>query len=150
MARKAEILPDAAPVSDAVVPVIPLKRGENLSGPGRTWKGGRPKTAVKKQFPPGEGLLRAMRSVLLNTRGYDKGRDEKACRVWYDKDPKGFMIKVHELEMQEKLLLAGKKEDEFLADPGTEKTLVLIERLIKDAKESSDAQPGSVPSSGSA
>lgn len=143
MSRKAstaEVLPDPAPVSESVVPVIPLKRGANLSGPGRTWKGGRPKTAQGRKKVEGDGVLRAMRHVLVNTRGYDTDRMEKAARQWLEKDQKGFILKLHEMEMQEKALLAGKKEDEFLADPGTEKTLLLIDRLIKDAKEHSDAE----------
>lgn len=104
------------------------------------WSGGRPKVNQARKPVEGEGLLRAMRHVLVNTKGYDQHRDERASRSWFEKDPKGFLLKLHDFEFQDKALASGRREGESDLDPGSARCLQLIERLLADAKAVAHAE----------
>lgn len=96
-------------------------------------RGGRPASHIARVEVPGEGVLKALRHVLANKRGTDRGTLEKVCRTWHDQSPQKFVEKLHQYESEERALNAGKKESESLADPGSERTLRLIDRLLEDA-----------------
>lgn len=85
----------------------------------------------------GEGMLGAMRHVLVNPKGHDTTPHHKLARDLYEEDRRGFAKQFGDLEKAE--VLAGVKagvaggEDRpaaAVADEGSERAGALIERLL--------------------
>jgi len=113
--------------SDAVPVPRPWvgKVGDGTPGPGRPkGKVGRP-PKVKRVEVEGEGMLRSMRFVVNNDKRHDNSPLEKSHRVWFEKDPKGFLLKLEEMEREER------SSRVVVGDVGQEVVERLIEKLLK-------------------
>lgn len=96
-------------------------------------KNNRNGAGLKKRVPvKGEGLLRDMRHVLQNPRSHDKTAGEKACREWYGKDKKGFLLKANDLEELDRDRNRPKDETSG-PDLGHDAACKVLDRLLKES-----------------
>lgn len=128
--------------SESVVDVEekPRKPGKFMKGDPRIFNArataaGKSERENVKVEVEGVGLLRAMRHVLRNSKAYDTTSEEQACRKWFDDDPKGFLLKSHDLEVAElDRTEKGKKADSNMGpDLGHDEACRVLDRLLKEA-----------------
>ncbi len=91
----------------------------------------------------GEGLLRVLRTVLLNRPALDDGEEEKAARRWLEKNEKEFLNRKHELEEEERLAIAAEAarsnpdvaSAKLAEDLGEGEARKLLSRLLTEFSE---------------
>jgi hypothetical protein len=103
---------------------------------------------------PGTQLYRDMLHVYSRPKGQDRTQGHRDCRRWKDRDLKGFMAKLADLEKAQigakPAAPPGEPEGPGTAeDPGTDRALALIDRLLSEGEASRNeedarlaAQPG--------
>lgn len=80
---------------------------------------------------PDEDQLTVMRFVAVNPSDNDMTPAQRACRKWMQKDPKGFWKAKTDLEVKEDKGKPVKESGPGYVDEGIEKSLVLLDELLK-------------------
>ena len=97
----------------------------------RGGKRGEPKTGriPGRSDVKGVGMLKVMRHVIKNPKETDRDELERRTRKWLDSDLKGFMLKMTNLESEER---AGKGVEDV--DAGEARMEMLLKQLLSELK----------------